>query len=254
MAVLTGPVLDARALVRTFGGLSAVNGVDLQVSSGEVVGIAGPNGAGKSTLLDLLSGRLRPSSGEVFLAGQRITTAGPHVRARMGIARSYQAPQTAEGLTIKQIVAAAVVAYGRPVGPDRVEEVFEFFGLDPYAQRLAGGLDTLSRRKLLLACAMLRQPRVLLLDEPCSGLLSEEITELESLVRMLCVDGTSFVDPVPALIIEHRLELLEALSTRTVVMDAGQVIADGQFDAVFAMPDVRRAYFLTDDDSLEAEL
>ncbi len=255
MAVLTAtPVLEARELTRHFGGLSAVDGVALHIGAGEVVGIAGPNGAGKSTLLDLLSGRQRPSSGEVYLDGEQITRAGPHVRARMGIARSYQAPQTAEGLTVKQIVEAAVVAYGRHVGSERVDPVFEFFGLDPYASQLAGGLDTLSRRKLLLALGVLRQPKVLLLDEPCSGLLSEEIGELETLVRALCVQGTSFMEPVPAAIIEHRLELLEALSTRTVVMDAGKVIADGDFAVVFALPDVRRAYFLTDDDPLEAQL
>jgi len=255
VAVLTASaILEAKGLTRHFGGLSAVDGVDLQITTGEVVGIAGPNGAGKSTLLDLLSGRQRPSSGDVFLNAQRITRLGPHVRARMGIARSYQAPQTAEGLTVQQIVGAAVVAYGHRVFPERVEPVFEFFGLDPSSTRLAGALDTLSRRKLLLACSVLRQPQILLLDEPCSGLLSEEIVELEDLVRALCVRGTSFIEPVPVVIIEHRLELLEALSTRTIVMDAGRVIADGDFHTVFALPDVRKAYFLTDDDPLEAEL
>lgn len=255
MAVLSEPpVLAASALTRHFGGLSAVDGVDLAIAPGEIVGIAGPNGAGKSTLLDLLSGRQRPSSGEVYLLGDRITGLGPHVRARLGIARSYQAPQTAEGLTVAEIVEAAIVAYGHKVDRDRVEEVFAFFQLDPRSSRLAGALDTLSRRKLLLACGVLRQPKILLLDEPCSGLLSEEISELEALVRVLCVDGTSFIEPVPAVVIEHRLELLEALSTRTLVMDAGRVIADGQFEEVFALPEVRRAYFLTDDDPLEAGL
>lgn len=255
MAILTAPaVLEARGLTRHFGGLSAVDGVDLQISAGDVVGIAGPNGAGKSTLLDLLSGRQRPSAGEVYLEGEQITRFPPHVRARMGVARSYQAPQTAEGLTVEEIVAAAVIAYGHRVGRDRVQSVFEFFGLDPSSSRLAGALDTLSRRKLLLACGVLRQPKVLLLDEPCSGLLSEEISELEALVRVLCVDGTSFIEPMPAVIIEHRLELLEALSTRTIVMDAGKVIAVGQFHSVFALPEVRKAYFLTEDDPLEAEL
>lgn len=255
MAVLTAPpLLEAQALTRHYGGLSAVAGVELAIEPGEVVGIAGPNGAGKSTLLDLLSGRQRPSSGEVFLEGGRITRTGPHLRARLGIARSYQAPQTAEGLSVQQIVAAAVVAYGRSIGPDRVQQVFGFFELDPSSSRLAGALDTLSRRKLLLACSMLRQPKILLLDEPCSGLLSEEIHELESLIRVLCVQGADFFEPIPAIIIEHRLELLEALSTRTIVMDAGRIIANGQFETVFALPEVRRAYFLTDDDPLEAEL
>jgi branched-chain amino acid transport system ATP-binding protein len=252
MAVIgLSPVLEAQALSRHFGGLRAVEGVDIQVDSGEVVGIAGPNGAGKSTLLDLLSGRQRPAAGEVFLHGHRITQASSYVRARLGIARSYQAPQTAEGLTVGQIADAARVAHGHHIDAGRAAEVFKFFGLDEGSSRLAAGLDTLARRKLLLACQLLRQPKILLLDEPCSGLLSEEIEELEHLVRVLCVHGAPFIDPIPALIIEHRLEFLAALSTRTVVMDEGRIIADGLFKEVFARPEVRRAYFLTDDSVTE---
>ena len=250
MAVLSvtpvPPVIEARRLTQRFGGLTAVDQVSLTVGHRDVVGVAGPNGAGKSTLLDLLSGRQRPSEGEVLLDGQTITRSGPHVRARLGIARSYQAPQTADHLSVAEVVGAAQVAFGGKASEHRVHHVFEGLGLDPTSCRLAGELDTLSRRKLLLACQLLREPRVLLLDEPCSGLLQEEILEFEQIVRRLCIDGGAGVDPIPAIVIEHRLELLEAVTTRTIVMDAGRVIAEGGFDEVFARDDVRRAYFLDD--------
>lgn len=247
MAGLTGsPVLEAHGLTRRFGGLTAVADVTLEVSDGDVVGVAGPNGAGKSTLLDLLSGRQRPTSGEVLLQGRSVTRAAAHVRARAGMARSYQAPQTADSLSVAEVVGAARVAFGARVPAARVDHVFRSFGIDPRSPRLAGELDTLSRRKVLLACELLRQPRILLLDEPCSGLLQEEILEFEQIVRGLSIDGTDYADPIPAIVIEHRLELLEAVTTRTIVMDAGRVIAEGPFSEVFARDEVRKAYFLDD--------
>ena len=228
----------ARDVRKSFGGLPAVDGVSFDVDEAEIVGIAGPNGAGKSTLFDVLSGHVRRDAGTVSIDDQDISGLPAHSRARMGLGRTFQVPIVPTTLTVAEVFDAARRAWRPVVDSKRVGEVRELVSLDSDPDTPAGLLETLARRKLLLACLLLRCPTVLLLDEPCSGLLGDEIDELESIIRR-ARDQTG----VAAVMIEHRLELLMTIASRVIVLDQGKVIAEGEAERVFAEPAVRAAYF-----------
>jgi ABC-type branched-subunit amino acid transport system ATPase component len=229
--------LRADGISKHFGGLTAVDDVSVSLGDGEIVGLAGPNGAGKSTLVDLLSGYARCDHGSVWLAERDVTTLRAHQRARLGVARTFQSPLVPAELTVSQVLLAARVAWRPHISDDGLTDATRLAGLETDGDRLAGLLETLARRKLLLAVLLVREPRVLLLDEPCSGLLAEEINEMEEIVRRLRDTG------VAIMIVEHRLELLASVADRVLVMDYGKVIAEGTATEVFNAPAVQEAYF-----------
>jgi branched-chain amino acid transport system ATP-binding protein len=230
----------ARDLCKSFGALAALDGVSLDVGDAEIVGIAGPNGAGKSTLFDVLSGHVRPDSGSVSIGGQDISGLAAHGRARMGLARTFQSPIVPNELTVEEVLEAAREAWQPTVDADRIEEVRALLSFDVGGERLAGPLDALARKKLLMACLLIREPRVLLLDEPCSGLLGDEIDEMEAIIAR-ARDETA----ISVVVVEHRLELLNAIADRVIVMAQGKIIAKGSAHDVFDEPAVRAAYFAT---------
>lgn len=226
-------------LSKSFGALAALSDVDVSVSAGEVLGIAGPNGAGKSTLFDVLSGHTNPDSGSVELGGREVTRLGAFRRARLGLARTFQSPIVPGELTVGEVLSAATVAWksdGR--GDLSTADASALVKFDVAPERIAGPLDTLSRRKLLLACLLLRRPTVLLMDEPCSGLLADEVDEIEDIVNELRDQAG-----VAIVMVEHRLELLTAVSDRILVLDQGKVIVEGKAADVFAHPAAQAAYF-----------
>jgi branched-chain amino acid transport system ATP-binding protein len=210
----------------------------LGIDDAEIVGIAGPNGAGKSTLFDILSGHVRPDSGTVSIDGKDVSAVAAHGRARLGLGRTFQSPIVPTELTVEEVLDAARAAWRPEVDHNDVEAVCELLAFDTDQERLAGSLDTLARRKLLLACLLIRRPLILLLDEPCSGLLGDEIDEMESIITR-ARDQTG----VAVVVVEHRLELLMAIAHRVIVMDQGTIIAEGTATDVFAAPAVRAAYF-----------
>lgn len=228
----------ARELRKSFGALAALDGVSLDVGDAEIVGIAGPNGAGKSTLFDVLSGHVRPESGSVSIGGQDISGLAAHGRARAGLARTFQSPIVPNELTVDEVLDAARAAWHPAIDEERVDEVRALLSFDVDGERVAGPLDALARKKLLLCCLLIREPRVLLLDEPCSGLLGDEIDEMEAVIARLR-DETG----VSVVVVEHRLELLNAIADRVIVMAQGKVIAKGSAQDVFDEPAVRAAYF-----------
>jgi branched-chain amino acid transport system ATP-binding protein len=226
---------DIRAL---YGGFVAVDGVSLSVESGHIVGVAGPNGAGKTTLFDVLAGNHRADGGRVELDGQDITKLPIHRRVRLGLARTFQSPLVPTELTIGETLEAARIAWSPKVDPQAVQPARELARFTAPDGTRCGGLDTLDRRKLLLTCLLLRKPSVLLLDEPCSGLMQDEIDEMDAIIRELTAETGMAV-----IVVEHRLELLRAVAETVAVMDAGKIIAEGPPAVVFDDPAVRAAYF-----------
>jgi branched-chain amino acid transport system ATP-binding protein len=230
--------LAATDVRKRFGQLAALDGVSLAVDEAQIVGIAGPNGAGKSTLFDVISGHTPADGGRVELNGQDVTRLPAYRRARLGLGRTFQTPIVPTQLTVGEVLTAAQEAWPAKVSAAEVAGVRELLGLDIEKGRLAGLLGTLDRRKLLLACLLLRRPILLLLDEPCSGLLADEIQVIDTIIRRVR-DETK----VAIVVVEHRLELLTAISDRVIVMDQGRVIVEGSAAEAFADPAVQRAYF-----------
>ena len=223
---------------KTYGAFVALNDVAMTVEAGEILGLAGPNGAGKTTLFDVLSGRTRADHGSVRLGERSITSLSTHSRARLGLARTFQAPLVPTSLSVGETLRAARDAYSPHCTAEAVAHARELVGLAAADGALAGGLDTLERRKLLLACLLQRPTSVLLMDEPCSGLLADEIDEIDAVIRRIVDERGCAV-----VVVEHRLELLLAIARRVVVLDAGSVIAEGAANEVFDLPIVRKAYF-----------
>ena len=220
------------------GGRQILKDVSLSVQRGELLGLIGPNGAGKTSLFEVLSGRYHAQQGEVFLDGKSLAGLDIFQRARLGMARTYQSPVVPNALTVGETLRAARKAYTPYMSVHDAEWAARLVHLEVPWDRVAGSLDTFDRRKLLLACLMMRRPRVLLMDEPASGLINTEISELDLLLRKL-VDEYH----IGVILIEHRLELLGAIADRVCVLDLGAVIAEGDPKGVFSDPAVRAAYF-----------
>ncbi|MEZ5716372.1 MAG: ATP-binding cassette domain-containing protein [Paracoccaceae bacterium] len=212
--------------------------VGLHVENHELLGLVGPNGAGKTSLFEVLCGRYTPSAGHIWLKGEEITGKATHDRARMGLARTYQSPVVPSSMTVAEVLRAARFSHKPYLTRFDAEWGCHLAHLHVPWDTPAGALDTFDRRKLLLACLLLRKPTVLLLDEPASGLINSEIDELDLIIRRL-VDEYA----IGAILIEHRLELLSAIADRTVVLDLGEVIATGTPREVFNDPRVHAAYF-----------
>jgi branched-chain amino acid transport system ATP-binding protein len=232
------PIFGCRGIGISFGGRAILRDVSLAVQPGQVLGLVGPNGAGKTSLFEILCGRYTASAGEVFLKGQDITRLAVHDRARRGLARTYQSPVVPGALTIAETFRAARFAYKPYRSRMDAEWACHLANFRQPWDRVAGSLDTFDRRKLLLACLLMRDPAVLLLDEPASGLINSEIDELDLIIRRM-VDEYH----IAAILIEHRLELLSAIADRAVVLDMGEVIATGTPEDVFRDPRVLAAYF-----------
>jgi branched-chain amino acid transport system ATP-binding protein len=231
-------LLEIANVSRAFGGVYANRNVSLTVPEGELRGIIGPNGAGKSTLFSLVSGHLRPQSGQVRLDGQRIERLAPHQRARLGVAIVFQGARIFPGMTVLEGVATGAHARTRAGAADAIlrlprhwreeREIFadatvalQKVGLSDWAHRDASELPLGQQRRLQLARALTARPRLLLLDEPASGLRASERRDLSALIRTLHEDGMTI------LLIEHDVAMVTSLADRITVLDLGQVIAEG---------------------------
>jgi branched-chain amino acid transport system ATP-binding protein len=220
------------------GGRPILEGVSVSIRSGEILGVVGPNGAGKTTLFEVLSGRCAPDRGRVMLNGRDITSLKLFARARLGLGRTYQSPVVPDALTVAEVFRAARQAYPPFLTRFHAEWAADQVGLRAPMSALAGSLETLNRRKLLLACLLMRRPRVMLLDEPAAGLINSEIDELDGIIHHFAREMQ-----VGVMLVEHRLELLSAIADRAIVLDLGRLIAEGDPGAVFEDPRVRAAYF-----------
>jgi branched-chain amino acid transport system ATP-binding protein len=245
-----GTVLATRHLTRRFGGVVALNGVALEVNPGERHAIIGPNGAGKTTLFNVISGELRPSSGQVLLEGRPITGLTPHRIATLGVSRTFQRNNLLLNLTAMENVRLAVQAHTdatrRWFAPiERLDDLREAalalltrVGLDGRAAAPARTLSHGEARQLELAIALAGRPRVLLLDEPTSGMSPAETSGMTSFLAMLGREHT-------LVIIEHDMDVVFAVADRITVLHLGEVLARGSPDDVRGNPKVQDVYLGT---------
>jgi len=245
MAAVT-PLLETQALSKQFGGLTAVNAVDLRVAQGEIRALIGPNGAGKTTLVGMICGRLAPTSGRIVYRGEDITTMRPWERLKRGIVYTFQVTSIFKGLSCYENVAlpaqrkllhgfAARIALPERAVAERVDAALQAVGLAGEAEKRADALAYGHQRLLELAMALAAEPQLLILDEPTQGLADAEITQLCELVRTIARRAT-------VLLIEHNMEVVLSLAGRVTVMDAGAIIAEGTPAEVERHPEVQKAY------------
>lgn len=231
-------LLEAKNLHITFGAVKAANGVDLHIDEGEFLAIIGPNGSGKTTFLNLCTGYIRPSEGEVYLDGKPITSLQPRTIARKGIARAFQIPQLFLDQTVLTNLMLAIAsreglwqmgkALDRPTYRDEAMALLAMFNLADCAPTLASTLPE-GRRKLVdIAIALALKPRLVLLDEPTSG-----VSALERFALMETLMGALRQAKVSALFVEHDMDVVERYADRVVVWEAGRVMAEGKPEAVF---------------------
>jgi branched-chain amino acid transport system ATP-binding protein len=234
------PYFSCEGLSLDLGGREVLRNISLDLREGEVLGIIGPNGAGKTSLLEILSGRYRPKTGKVYFEGRDINGLSLFERARLGIGRTYQTPIVPEELTVGETMKAARQAFRPWLTRFDAEYSANLVHFRVPYDRPTVSLKTFERRKLLMACLLMRQPKVLLMDEPAAGLINAEIDEIDQILRMLSKEMN-----VAVLIVEHRIELLESIADRVIVMDAGEIIARGELAEIIDSPAVRAAYFET---------
>jgi branched-chain amino acid transport system ATP-binding protein len=231
-------LLEARGVSMAFGAFRAVDGADLDVAEGEVVGLIGPNGAGKSTFFNCLAGDATPTEGTIRFAGRDVTRATPEEHARLGMARSFQMPVTFEDMSVADnvMVGAFLRHPGRAEARRATAEVLAFTGLAPQAETRSGSLGTPGRKRLEIARALATEPRLLLLDEALAGLTPAETRLAIELVRHISARGITIV------IVEHVMEVILSLTKRAIVFHQGKVIAQGPPRDVVEDPAVVAAY------------
>ncbi|UFW48043.1 MULTISPECIES: ABC transporter ATP-binding protein [Bradyrhizobium] len=261
------PMLSLRGLTRRFGGLTAVDAIDLDLARGELISIIGPNGAGKTTLFNLVTGLDRPDAGTVHFEGQDITGLSPERLAAEGIARTFQLGRVFGNLSVMDNVLIGAHTRLRAVKPavpvigpllelglallrpasvkaeeerlrEEVRAILARFGerLLPRIDQPAYSLSYANRRRVEIARALALKPRLLLLDEPTAGMNPTETAEMQALVAELKAEGLTI------LLIEHKLEMVMRLSDRVIVMDEGKKIAEGPGEEVRNDPKVIEAY------------
>jgi ABC-type branched-subunit amino acid transport system ATPase component len=240
-ATLAPPALVVEAVSVRFGGLQALDGVDLQVAGGEIHGLIGPNGAGKTTLFNVVAGLQRPTGGTVRLGAHDITRTKPHRRSRLGLGRTFQRLELFGTLTARENVQMAAevqrgkLASGRTPGEEAIAQL-ERVGLLSIADEPTDSLPTGLARLVEMARALACSPDLLLLDEPSSGLNAEETHALGQVLVQLAGDGMGI------LLVEHDMELVMSICDRVDVLDNGTVICRGDPDSVRADPLVQQAY------------
>ncbi len=242
-------LLSVRGLSKRFGGVRAVDHIDLDVAPRETVALIGPNGAGKTTFYNLLSGRMQPSTGSIVFDGRDVTGLPPHRISRLGISRSFQITNIFPELTARENVEVALTAlhgkalrfFSRAAGDqelhDEAQALLDRLGLGSLAASRAGTMSYGDKRLLEIAIVLATRPRLVLLDEPTAGMTPEETHGVVELVRQLAQTSE-----YTFLITEHDMEVVFGLADRIVVMHRGAVLAQGSVDEIRASRVVREAY------------
>jgi branched-chain amino acid transport system ATP-binding protein len=246
------PLLDAHSISMRFGGIAALKDVSVSVEAGEAVGLVGPNGAGKTTLFNCLCGQLRPSGGTVSFDGHVLDDMPAHMRARLGIRRTFQRVEVFPELSVRDHMIVAerarrgdgalwkdLLNKGKPRPEElaHVEAVLDLVGLAEMADVPVAALSLGHCRLVELGRALCGEPRLLMADEPSSGLDMTETAALAAVLR-----GVQRDRGMAVLLVEHDMEMVRTAVDRVVVLEVGEIIAQGSFEAVVADPEVRRAY------------
>jgi len=226
-------------LCKSFGSLRVTNNLSFELKQGEALGVLGPNGAGKTTMFNLITGDVVADSGRVSFKGEDITRVPPHRRCRAGIGRSYQIALPFEGMTVFENLLVGAMFGGEKSETQACDvcvDVLKRTGLASKANRLAGSLTLLDRKRLELARALATQPELLLLDEIAGGLTEHEANQLVGMVNGIRDQGVSIIW------IEHVVHALMQVATRLLVINFGEKLAEGDPQEVMASPEVQRVY------------
>ena len=244
---MTEVALQARALERRFGGVAAVDGVDLQVKPREMRAIIGPNGAGKTTLFNLLTGRLRAHGGQILFDGSDVTRLSPHHRCRVGIGRTFQINNVFSSATVRENVRLALLTYHRrtwnmftpadSLYGAEAADIVAMVGLSSRVNQLASEISYGDRRRLELAIALACRPKLLLLDEPTCGMSLGDRPELIALIQDIRRETGMTV-----IMIEHDMDIVFSVADRMTVMHHGRIIADDAPEAIAANAQVQEIY------------
>jgi branched-chain amino acid transport system ATP-binding protein len=257
-------VLACNDVVKQFGGIRAVDGVTFELKEGEIIGLIGHNGAGKTTLMDCLSGFLELNRGRIRMLGYDITELAPYERAKAGLGRSFQDALLFPSLTVAETIAVArerwlasrdmvAAAFQLPASYEselavahKVDELIDLMGLEAFREKLTGELSTGSRRIVDLTCILAQDPRVLMLDEPSSGVAQKETEALGPLLlRVRDRTGCSLI------VIEHDMPLISTISDRMICLELGGIIAEGPPNEVLEHPQVIESYLGSDQSAIK---
>jgi branched-chain amino acid transport system ATP-binding protein len=231
------PLLEIRDVTVRFGGLAALDGVQLDLQTGQVTGLIGPNGAGKTTLFNVISGLQEPTGGKVLVEEHDVSKLKPFKRARMGLARTFQRLEVFGSLTVREnLLVAAELGERKGEAMTVVDEQLERIGLAAVCDERVENLPTGLARLVELGRALCRGPRLLLLDEPSSGLSPSESEAFGDLLVELAADGLAI------LLVEHDVELVMRVCHRIFVLDFGQIIAAGTPQEIQRSERVQEAY------------
>jgi len=247
------PLIEARGLVKRFGGVSAVDGMSIALSQGEMVGLIGPNGAGKTTLFNLLAGSLRPTSGEIRIGSVEVSGRGPEERIARGVGRTFQIPRPFAEMTVLENVLTgaqgqagerAWINFTRPglvatqerAAVDRARELLDFVMLSRLEHEPAKVLSGGQRKLLELARVLMAEPKAILLDEPAAGVNPTLLELIIDRILELNAGGRTI------LLIEHNMDMVARLCSRVVVMAVGKLLAEGRPENVARDPAVVGAY------------
>jgi urea transport system ATP-binding protein len=238
-------LLELRGVSVSFDGFWALNDLNLSLQPGELRAVIGPNGAGKTTFLDVITGKLRPTRGEVLFRGRSLLGIPEHRIARLGIGRKFQTPRVYQNLSPRRNLELAVSRRRSPFDllfsqldsscRDRVQELLDLVGLAPHAQQRAGGLSHGQKQWLEIAMLVAQSPQLLLVDEPVAGLTDEETERTGQLLRQLAGDHT-------VLVIEHDMEFIRDLNAPVTVLHEGHVLCEGSMEQVQRDPRVIEVY------------
>src|SRR6201985_2977694 len=234
-------LLEAQAVTKAFGSFKAVDAASVTLEQGHILGLIGPNAAGKSTFFNCLTGDLQITSGKVLFEGHDITTMTPEGRATLGLARTFQVPQTFEGMSVLEnvMIGAFLRTSHRAEAETKARAVLQRVGLSHLADAPARSLGTPGRKRLEIARALATEPKILLLDEAMAGLTQREVQLAIELVRDIHRSGITLV------IVEHIMEVIMSLASRVMVFHQGREIARGTPQQVTSNPAVIAAYLGT---------
>jgi len=242
-------LLELRGVSVSFDGFLALNDLNLALQPGELRAVIGPNGAGKTTFLDVITGKVRPTTGDVLFRGRSLVGSSEHRIARLGIGRKFQTPRVYQNLTARRNLELAV-SRRSPFdllfsgldrsSQDRVSDLLDLVGLQAQAQQLAGGLSHGQKQWLEIAMLLAQDPDLLLVDEPVAGLSDEETERTGELLRSLAGDHT-------VLVIEHDMEFIRNLDSPVTVLHEGHVLCEGSMAEVQRDPRVIEVYLGVDD-------
>lgn len=229
-------LLSTRGLRKSFGGIDAVDGLDMAIESDEIVGLIGPNGAGKTTTVNLITGFLNPTDGEILFDGSPITTDRPHQVSHKGIGRTFQISKPFGRLSVFENMLVPNVPYGRAEQEERARELIDRLDLSAVEENRADALSGGQKKLLELARVLMLEPELILLDEPAAGVNPALMDDIITHIKDINADGTSIM------VIEHDMSVINELCERVIVLNAGRKVTSGTFEEIREDERVRDAY------------